>query len=109
MPPEIASLNAGRRRLSPELALFSGAHRKLESTVVTAFSTSRLYMLEGMCDSWPGPLSAAVYQGVSEGSKNAFSSVQEAKTAVQELFERCGGGYLGRRSFRIDMPFLVVR
>lgn len=88
LQPKDANLNARRRRLSPELALFSGAPRKLDSTVVTAFSTSRLYMLEGMCDSWPGPLSAAVYQGVSEGSKDVLSSVQEAKAAVQELFER---------------------
>ena len=79
---------SGRRRLSPELALFSRAPRALDVTVVTAFSTSRLFMLEGMCDSWHGPLSAAVYQGVSEGSKDALSAVQEAKAAAQELFER---------------------
>lgn len=84
----------GRCRLTPELALFSSAPRRLDVTVVTAFSTSRLYMLEGMCASWPGPLSAAVYQGVPQGSKHAFFSVQKAKAAVQELFERCEGGAL---------------
>ena len=58
--------------------------------MVTAFSTSRLYMLEGLCASWQGPLSAAVYQGVHQGSEDAASKVQQAKANVKELFERCG-------------------
>ena len=78
-------------RLNPELALFSSTARSLNVTLVTAFSSSRLYMLEGMCSTWEGPLSAAVYQGVHAGSKHAFYQVQKAKAAVQEAFERCAG------------------
>ena len=82
----------GLRRFAPELALFSAAPAALGVTVVTAFSSSRLYMLEGMCAGWRGALSAAVYQGVQAGSKHAFFQVQKAKAAVQELFERCARG-----------------
>lgn len=73
-------------RLTPELALFSSAPRSLEVTVVTLYSTSRLDRLEGLCISWRGPLSAAVYQGVCRGSD--VDTVPESKLAVQELFER---------------------
>lgn len=84
--------SVGRCRLTPELALFSRAPRGLDVTVVTAFSTSRLYMLAGMCGSWRGPLSAAVYQGLVAGHRHmAFNRVQKAKAAIQELFDRFVG------------------
>ena len=72
-------------RLTLELALFSSAPQSLNVTVVTALSAGRLHMLEGMCTSWQGPLSAAVYQGVHEGSEPA--AMEEVKSAVQNLFQ----------------------
>lgn len=77
-------------RLKPELARFSLKPRTLNVTVVTAFSTDRLHMLSGMCDSWRGPLSAAVYQGTAAGSKSAFFEIQRARAMVREIYERCG-------------------
>ena len=73
-------------RLTPKLALFSSAPQSLEVTVVTLYSTSRLDRLEGLCTSWRGPLSGAVYQGVCRES--VIDTVLESKVAVQELFER---------------------
>ena len=55
------------RRLQPELALFSERPRPLSVTVVTAFTTERLYMLPAMCAGWRGPISAAVYQARRTG------------------------------------------
>ena len=53
---------------------------------MTALSAGRLHMLEGMCNSWQGPVSAAVYQVVHEGSEPA--AMEEVKAAVKDLFQR---------------------
>ena len=50
------------RRLRLEHARFSPFASRVSITLVTAYDVSRLHMLDGLCGSWGGHLSAAVYQ-----------------------------------------------
>jgi hypothetical protein len=50
------------RRLDLQLALLSEARAVAgDITAVVTYDVSRLYMLEGLCLLWGGPLAAAVY------------------------------------------------
>ena len=45
-----------------DTALISPLRSPVDVTLVVTYSVSRLYMLDGLCLSWGGPISAAVYQ-----------------------------------------------
>ncbi len=49
-------------RLMLDTALVSPLRSPVDVTLVVTYSVSRLYMLDGLCLSWGGPISAAVYQ-----------------------------------------------
>ena len=49
-------------RLRLEHARFSPFKSAVSVTLVTTYDISRLHMLDGLCSSWGGHLSAAVYQ-----------------------------------------------
>ena len=54
--------NPARLRLVLDTALVSPLRSPVDVTLVVTYSVSRLYMLDGLCLSWGGPVSAAVYQ-----------------------------------------------
>lgn len=72
---------------------------RLQLTIITAATPSRLDALEAQCSSWGGPLAAAVYVallqplGEHSGQQQALSEahkvlVREAETQLQALFDR---------------------
>ena len=56
-------------RLRLEHARFSPFASRVSVTLVTAYDVTRLHMLDGLCGSWGGHLSAAIYQA---GLRPAF-------------------------------------
>lgn len=49
-------------RLVLDLSLLSPFKSSMDVTLVVTYDVSRLYMLDGLCLSWGGPISASVYQ-----------------------------------------------
>lgn len=56
--------------LKPELELSSSKPAAIGVTVLTISTLGRISRLEGLCASWGGPLSAAVYVGLSPAPRN---------------------------------------
>ena len=66
------------RRLRFEHARFSPFASRVSVTLVAAYDVTRLHMLDGLCGSWGGHLSAAVYQvrapfGSGFGSQDPYT------------------------------------
>lgn len=79
-------------RLTLELAL--GSKRPRSPTAVTLLVTAtaeRLDMLPGLCASWGGVLSVAVYAGnlASTDAAQQEQSAAEALAGVREVFAEC--------------------
>lgn len=96
---------AGACRLRLELLLLSAAARRSCLTLVVPLSAGRLHLLEGMCTSWGGPLSAAVY--VARTPEPPYTgvppAVNAAKHAMRELFDRCGRRHAAGRASAISV------
>lgn len=81
-----------RRRLKLHRAWWSSKPRKIDLTVATGLTPTRLPQLEAQCLSWRGPLSAAIYLVLHDGNAEQLSpssqeSLQYATNHVQELFD----------------------
>lgn len=87
-------LSSKATRLKPEVHFLSQRRpRQDDITIVVTFDVGRLYMLEGLCLAWGGPISAAVYQsGVGalgdianqEGLRDATYRIIDLHTRVSE-------------------------
>lgn len=66
LDPALKHIHTACRRLRLEHMRLSPLKSPVSVTLVTTYDISRLHMLEGLCSSWGGHLSAAVYQ-VSHG------------------------------------------
>ncbi len=65
-------------RLRLEHARYSPFVSRVSVTLVTAYDVSRLHMLDGLCGSWGGHLSAAIYQVLvkTQQKQNRWSKVR---------------------------------
>lgn len=52
-----------------DVALLSPYKSSMDVTLVVTYDVSRLYMLDGLCLSWGGPISATVYQVTRLGAR----------------------------------------
>ena len=58
--------------------------------MVVTYSLSRLDdMLEGLCDSWGGPMSVAAYHPRVVGDKHADRKLAKAVKHVRKVHRRC--------------------
>ncbi len=55
------------RRLDLELALLSPLKSEVDVTLIVTYNVARLHMLDGLCATWGGPISAVVYQVLGRG------------------------------------------
>ena len=65
-----------------DTALVSPLRSPVDVTLVVTYSVSRLYMLDGLCLSWGGPVSAAVYQ---VGPKHTLASLLDPNPGDRTL------------------------
>lgn len=82
-----------RRRLLLRKALWSEKAARLQLTVVTGLTSSRLDQLEAQCASWKGPLSAAVYlvlrgDGAGGMGEEARQMLEQAEANVTEFHKK---------------------
>ena len=71
-----------------ELVLLSATPRQAVLTLAVPLSAERLQLLEGSCSSYGGPVSAAVYLGLTPEQQAAGSLLDDVKRAVHSLFGR---------------------
>ena len=61
---------------------------RLPATLVLSFDISRLSMLENVCASWPGPISAAVYLPLVAGNASNAQTTKNTQALLSELGSR---------------------
>ena len=61
---------------------------RLPATLVLSFDILRLGMLENVCASWPGPISAAVYLPLVAGNVSNAQTVKDTQALLSELGSR---------------------
>lgn len=84
-------LGSKTTRLKPEVHFMSQQRpRQNDITIVVTFDVGRLYMLEGLCLTWGGPVSAAVYQSVVGASRDIANQegLRDATYRVTDLHAR---------------------
>ena len=62
----------------------------MPATLVLSFDISRMSMLENVCASWPGPISAAVYLPLVAGNASNAQTVKDTQVLLSELASRWG-------------------
>ena len=75
--------------LTHESTYNSIQREQLPATLVLSFDISRLSMLESVCASWSGPLSAAVYLPLVAGNDSNAQVIQDTQAHLSELGSRC--------------------
>jgi hypothetical protein len=83
-PPPLPRLS----RLRLELTRLSPLRSPVGVTLIVTYDVSRLHMLDGLCASWGGHLSAAVYTGIYD-DEDRDSVAHWAGLRVADAWKRC--------------------